>query len=100
MEKPIGEAGESPDEMKAEGPGDKEDPSQALQELGDYMSKVAGSVVPGLPKASQKQFADIMGAYTQFVDGLMGGGSQPADAGQMPMDQGAGGVPMGPQSRQ
>ena len=99
------EASESPAETAKEGPDDQESIVETAQEVGEGMAKIAQALPSlGAPKQAQEQFAGILNAYTQFVQDMASatgaGGTQAEGQGQVPMDQGTTGIPMGPQTRQ
>lgn len=96
------EGQEPASEVSKEGPADNEDPGQVLMELGDDMASAFEKIGPQMPKQIQAQMSGIMGAFGQMVEGLAGGGpaTEPAGQGQVAMNQGMSGVPMGPQTRQ
>ena len=78
-----------------------ENPAQLAQESGDYLAKVAALVEQMGSPSMKEKMAMVMKGYTSIIEEAMGGmqGAQPADQGQVPMQQGAKGVPMGPETQ-
>lgn len=97
------EEAESPEETAKEGPGDQEDPVELAQEVGQGLSQLADMVSKSGSPEMKQQIGQILQMYTEFVQSAMGGEgpqTQPEGQGQIPMTQGASGVPMGPQTMQ
>lgn len=69
---------------------------QGLQKLSEMLAQSGGS------PEEQAQMKQIMDSYIDLVEHKLGGGEDPPEPegmGQVPVQQGAGGVPMGPQTR-
>lgn len=92
-----------------------EEMQEEAQEQGGAATKLAQQVGQGLQKLSEMlassnpepqdsaQMKQIMDLYIDLVEKKLAGGEsepEPEGMGQVPVDQGVGGVPMGPQSRQ
>lgn len=83
---------------------EQEGPATALaKEVGQGLQKLSEMLAGSNPQPEdQAQMKQIMDLYIDLVEKKLAGGEPepvPEGMGQVPVDQGAGGVPMGPQGR-
>lgn len=81
----------------------QEDPQQVLQEAAEGVAKAAQLIDKmGSPsmKSNMAKGMEFFGKVIDEASGGSAGGSEPEGQGQVPMQQGMSGVPMGPQTRQ
>lgn len=76
------------------------DPMALAQDVGDKLTKLTGALADmGVPPETMKKLERAMSLLGQVSSEVMGGseGPIPESQGQVPMEAGAAGVPLGPQ---
>lgn len=82
-----------PPKEGAEAP--QEDGGGSVEQLVAQVGLGLGKIAEMLPPEKADEFAGILGAYQQFIEGLSGGGAQPAP-GAASMEGGPEGKPYSP----
>jgi len=97
MDKPM------PQDSQEESAEASKDPMQLLQAGGEMLSQLA-QIVQSAPQASpgmKQKMSQIMKLYSDMSEEAMGGEAEPMaeNEGQVPIQQGVGGMPMGPATK-
>lgn len=98
-----GEKDSMPADEKAKGDS-SEDMIEMAQQAGDLLTKLASGLEKIGSPSMRKNMQQAIDSFSKVVDEAAGGNSGPVSEvegqGMIPMQQGMGGMPMGPQTRQ